>query len=102
MNYAYLETPIGTLLIAGDADAVLQITFPSRGKAAKAEAGWVESNGDRWVRRCGNCANISRGRVRVSIYHWRRGARNFSDLSGGSCRRFLMERRFPTVSLHGA
>ena len=43
MNYAYLETPIGTLLIAGDADVVLQITFPSRGKAAKAEAGWVES-----------------------------------------------------------
>lgn len=43
MNYAYLDTPIGTLLIAGDADAVLQITFPSRGEAAKAEAGWVES-----------------------------------------------------------
>lgn len=43
MNYAYLDTPIGTLLIAGDANAVLQITFPSRGKAAKAEAGWVES-----------------------------------------------------------
>jgi len=43
VNYAYLDTPIGTLLIAGDADAVLQITFPSRGKAAKAEAGWVES-----------------------------------------------------------
>lgn len=40
MNYAYLDTPIGTLLIAGDADAVLQISFPSRGKA---EAGWVES-----------------------------------------------------------
>ena len=43
MNYAYLDTPVGTLLIAGDASAVLQITFPSRGKAAKAEAGWVES-----------------------------------------------------------
>jgi len=43
VNYAYLDTPIGTLLIAGDADAVLQITFPSRGRAAKAEAGWVES-----------------------------------------------------------
>jgi methylated-DNA-[protein]-cysteine S-methyltransferase len=43
VNYSYLETPIGTLLIAGDADAVLQITFPSRGKAAKVEAGWVES-----------------------------------------------------------
>lgn len=43
MNYAYLETPIGTLLIAGDASAVLQITFPSRGKAAQAEAGWEQS-----------------------------------------------------------
>ena len=43
MNYAYLDTPVGTLLIAGDAAAVLQITFPSHGRAAKAEAGWVES-----------------------------------------------------------
>jgi methylated-DNA-[protein]-cysteine S-methyltransferase len=43
VNYTHLDTPIGTLLIVGDADAVLQITFPSRGKAAKAEAGWVES-----------------------------------------------------------
>ena len=43
MNYAYLDTPIGTLLIAGDASAVLQISFPSQGRAAKAEAGWVES-----------------------------------------------------------
>ena len=41
MNYAYLDTPVGTLLIAGDAAAVLQITFPSQGNAA--EAGWVES-----------------------------------------------------------
>ncbi len=43
MNYAYLDTPVGTLLIAGDAAAVLQITFPNKGKAAQAEAGWVES-----------------------------------------------------------
>ncbi len=43
MNYAYLDTPIGTLLIAGDAEAVLQITFPRRGKAAKAEGGWEQS-----------------------------------------------------------
>jgi len=43
VNYAYLETPVGTMLIAGDTDAVLQIIFPSRGKAAKAELGWVES-----------------------------------------------------------
>ncbi len=43
MNYAYLDTPIGTLLIAGDASAVLRIAFPIRGKAAKAEAGWEPS-----------------------------------------------------------
>jgi methylated-DNA-[protein]-cysteine S-methyltransferase len=43
VNYVYLDTPVGTLLIAGDASAILQITFPSRGKAVKAEAGWVES-----------------------------------------------------------
>jgi len=43
VNYAYLETPIGTLLIAGDASAVLQVTFSVHGKPAKAEAGWVES-----------------------------------------------------------
>ncbi|HSR08164.1 MAG TPA: methylated-DNA--[protein]-cysteine S-methyltransferase, partial [Bryobacteraceae bacterium] len=43
MNYAYLDTPVGTLLIVGDASAVLQITFPTQGRAAKAEAGWVES-----------------------------------------------------------
>ncbi len=43
MNYAYLDTPIGMLLIAGDADAVLQITFPSHGKAARAESGWEPS-----------------------------------------------------------
>jgi methylated-DNA-[protein]-cysteine S-methyltransferase len=43
VNYAYLDTRIGTLLIAGDASAVLRIAFPIRGKAAKAEAGWVEA-----------------------------------------------------------
>jgi methylated-DNA-[protein]-cysteine S-methyltransferase len=43
VNYAYLDTPIGMLLIAGDADAVLQITFPSHGKAARAESGWEPS-----------------------------------------------------------
>ena len=31
------------MLIVGDASAVLQITFPTQGRAAKAEAGWVES-----------------------------------------------------------
>ena len=43
MNYAYLETPIGTLLIAGDTAAVQRITFPQHGRAAKAEPAWQES-----------------------------------------------------------
>jgi methylated-DNA-[protein]-cysteine S-methyltransferase len=43
VNYAYLETPIGTLLIAGDATAVHRITFPQRGHAAKPEPEWQES-----------------------------------------------------------
>lgn len=43
MNYAYLETPIGTLLIAGDADAIHRITFPQHGRAARPEPEWQES-----------------------------------------------------------
>jgi len=43
VNYAYIETPIGTLLIAGDAAAVHRIAFPQRGRAAKPEPEWHES-----------------------------------------------------------
>ena len=43
MNYAYLETPIGTLLILGDDAAVHRITFPQRSRAAKPEPDWQES-----------------------------------------------------------
>ena len=43
MNYAYLDTPIGTLLIAGDAEAVHRIEFPRRGKPVKPEPGWQQS-----------------------------------------------------------
>jgi len=43
VNYAYLETPIGTLLIAGDESAVRRIYFPKGGKAVRPEAGWEES-----------------------------------------------------------
>ena len=44
MNYAHLETPIGTLLIAGDADSIRLIGFPKNGKAQKPEADWKESS----------------------------------------------------------
>ncbi len=43
MNYAYLDTPIGTLLIAGDAAALRRITFPQHGRAAKPQPEWQES-----------------------------------------------------------
>lgn len=44
MNYTYLETPIGTLLIAGDSNAVKRIEFPKNGKARKPEPDWTESS----------------------------------------------------------
>jgi methylated-DNA-[protein]-cysteine S-methyltransferase len=43
VNYVYLDTPIGTLLIAGNASAVLRIQFPIDGAAAQPEAGWEQS-----------------------------------------------------------
>jgi len=43
VNYTYLDTPIGTLLIAGDDAALERIAFPRRGKAVKPEPGWQES-----------------------------------------------------------
>jgi methylated-DNA-[protein]-cysteine S-methyltransferase len=43
MNYTYLNTPIGTLLIAGDGEAVRRIDFPKNGKASAPERGWTES-----------------------------------------------------------
>jgi methylated-DNA-[protein]-cysteine S-methyltransferase len=43
VNYAYLDTPIGTLLIVGDTAAVQRIAFPCRGKAVKPEAVWQAS-----------------------------------------------------------
>jgi methylated-DNA-[protein]-cysteine S-methyltransferase len=44
MNYSYLESPIGTLLIAGDADAIHEINFPKNGRARRPEADWTESS----------------------------------------------------------
>jgi methylated-DNA-[protein]-cysteine S-methyltransferase len=43
MNYAYFDSPIGPLLVAGDTQAVTQISFPKSGKPAKPSAGWTES-----------------------------------------------------------
>jgi methylated-DNA-[protein]-cysteine S-methyltransferase len=43
MRYSYLDTPIGTLLIAGDDDTVRRIDFPRNGKPGRPEASWKES-----------------------------------------------------------
>jgi len=43
MNYAYLDSPIGPLLIAGDARAVTRIAFPKNGKPAPPQPAWTES-----------------------------------------------------------
>ncbi|HEV8146647.1 MAG TPA: methylated-DNA--[protein]-cysteine S-methyltransferase [Bryobacteraceae bacterium] len=43
MNYQFLETPIGTLLIAGDERAIHRIEFPKNGMAGKPQTGWIES-----------------------------------------------------------
>lgn len=43
MNYAYLDTLVGTLLVAGDAGGLHRITFPQNGQAAKPEPEWVQS-----------------------------------------------------------
>lgn len=49
MFYSYLDSPIGTLLIAGGSDAIRHIQFPKRGNKGtpgqprRPEAGWQES-----------------------------------------------------------
>lgn len=43
MNYSYLDTPIGTLLIAGDAEAIRYINFPKGKHAVKPQRDWMES-----------------------------------------------------------
>jgi methylated-DNA-[protein]-cysteine S-methyltransferase len=43
MNYSYYDSPIGPLLVAGDEQAVTQISFPKDGRAVRPEAHWTES-----------------------------------------------------------
>lgn len=43
MNFAYLDSPIGPLLIAGDAETIHRISFPKNGKPVRPEPGWTES-----------------------------------------------------------
>jgi methylated-DNA-[protein]-cysteine S-methyltransferase len=43
MNYCYLETSIGPLLIAGSRDAIRRIEFPRDGEARRPADGWNEA-----------------------------------------------------------
>lgn len=43
MKYCYADTPIGSLLIAGDEEAIHLIGFAENGKPQRPEAGWAES-----------------------------------------------------------
>ena len=43
MNYHYLDSPIGTVLIAGDAEAIRRIAFPKNGKPVRPEPAWAHS-----------------------------------------------------------
>jgi len=43
MKYCYADSPIGSLLIAGDEEAIHLIGFPKSGKPQKPEAGWTQS-----------------------------------------------------------
>jgi methylated-DNA-[protein]-cysteine S-methyltransferase len=42
-HYAYFDSPIGPLLIAGDAQAVTRISFAKNGKPVKPQPEWMES-----------------------------------------------------------
>jgi methylated-DNA-[protein]-cysteine S-methyltransferase len=43
MNYCYLDSPIGTLLVAGDETAIRRIEFPKDGKPSRPRPDWREA-----------------------------------------------------------
>jgi len=43
MNYDYVDTSIGVVLIAGDAESVRRIAFPKNGEPVRPDAGWEHS-----------------------------------------------------------
>jgi methylated-DNA-[protein]-cysteine S-methyltransferase len=44
MEYAYFESPVGNLLIAGSREAVKLISFPEGSKSRKPQPGWVQAD----------------------------------------------------------
>jgi methylated-DNA-[protein]-cysteine S-methyltransferase len=45
LAYTYVETPIGSLLVAGDDHSVHLISFPEGGRSRKPEPNWREEHG---------------------------------------------------------
>lgn len=43
MDYDYLETPIGRLLLVADEDGLRHVDFPNKDQDARIEAGWQRS-----------------------------------------------------------
>jgi len=70
MYYCYFDTPIGELLLAGEADSLSMIA---------------------------SSASILQASEKTSIWHCRCPALSFKSRSSRLCRKFLMARRFPTV-----
>lgn len=44
MNYCYVDSPIGKLLIAGDNETIRQINFAKNGKPTKPQPDWQETS----------------------------------------------------------
>jgi methylated-DNA-[protein]-cysteine S-methyltransferase len=44
MDYCFVESPIGTLLITGSVRAIYSISFPKHGQPRRPEPGWAESD----------------------------------------------------------
>ncbi len=89
MNYSYLDTPIGTLLIAGDDDAIHCIDFPKGKHAVKPQA---DVDGVRARPRAGRDPPTARI-LRRQAHRFRFAARaarapSFNATSGAVCRRF--------------
>ena len=43
--YSYLESPVGRLLLAGDADGLILISFPAGSRPREPAAGWIRDDG---------------------------------------------------------
>jgi len=43
VNYDYVDTSIGVVLVAGDAESIRRIVFPKNGKPVRPEPGWEHS-----------------------------------------------------------